>query len=137
MLQETAEWLSRRGAVYSVLSVQLSGGSSEPIAVLLLDLEKDRLLFRFRDDLDKIASEESLPVLEGMRDELASWVSEHGAKSLYLMFLDTLSNTVTISDPREVAPDSDLPSYLDRVFAKEVANVRSAQVLRRKRKSGR
>lgn len=124
--EETAEWLLGRRAVYSVLSARLSGGSPAPIAVLLLDVEQDRLLFRFRDDLDKIASEESLPVLEGMRDELANWASEQGAKSLYLMFLDTLSNAVTISDPNEVPPDSDLPDYLDRVFTKEVANVRFA-----------
>ena len=122
-----AEWLAGRKAVYSVLSARLTGGGSAPIAALLLDLAQDRLLFRFRDDLDKIANEESLPVLEGMRDELASWASEKGAKSLYLMFLDTLSNAVTISDPREVPPDSDLLDYLDRVFAKEVANTRLAQ----------
>ena len=128
MLQDgIAEWLSKRRAAYSVLSATLSGGDSAPIAVLLLDVAQDRLLLRFRDDLDKIANEESLPVLEGMRDELAGWASEEGAKSLYLMFLDTLSNAVTISDPREVPPDSDLPDYLDRVFAKEVANARFAR----------
>lgn len=121
------EWLLRRRAVYSVLSAQLSGGGPGPIAVLLLDVAHDRLLFRFRDDLDKITNEESLPVLEGMRDELANWASEQGAQSLYLMFLDTLSNAVTISDPREVPPDSDLPDYLDHIFTKEVANVRFAR----------
>jgi len=119
--------LSRRRAAYSVLSLRMSGGSSAPIAVLLLDVEQDQLLFRFRRDLDKIASEESLPVLEGMRDELANWAAEQSAKSLYLTFLDTLSNAVTISDPREVPPDSDLRDYLDRAFTKEVANVRFAR----------
>src|SRR5579883_699163 len=125
--EEAAEWLSRRRAAYSVLSLRMSGGSSAPIAVLLLDVEQDQLLFRFRRDLDKIASEESLPVLEGMRDELANWAAEQSAKSLYLTFLDTLSNAVTISDPREVPPDSDLRDYLDRAFTKEVANVRFAR----------
>ena len=110
-----------------MLSVQLSGGSSAPIAVLLLDVPQDRLLFRFRDDLDKIANEESLPILEGLRDELANWASEQSAKSLYLMFLDTLSNAVTISDPREVPPNSDLPKFLDDVFTKEVANAQFAR----------
>jgi len=94
-----AEWLSRRRAAYSVLSARLTGGDSTPIAVLLLDVAQDRLLFRFRDDLDKIANEESMPALEGMH-----WASEKGTKSLYLMFLGTLSNAVTISDPRKFRP---------------------------------
>jgi len=122
-----AEWLEGRRAAYSVLSARLTGGGSVPIAVLLLDVAQDQLLFRFRDDLDTIANEESLPVLEGMRDEMANWASEKGAKSLYLMFLDTLSNAVTISDPREVPPDSYLPDHLDRVFTNEVANPRFAR----------
>lgn len=124
--QAMAEWVLTQKAVYSVLSARLSGAGSAPIAVLLLDVAQDRLLFRFRDDLDKIADEESLPVLEGLRDELANWASEQSAKSLYLMFLDTLSNSVTISDPREVPPNSDLSNFLDHVFTKEVANARFA-----------
>ena len=119
-----------------MLSARLTGGDSTAIAVLLLDVAQDRLLFRFRDELDKIANEESLPVLEGMRDELANWASEKGAKSLYLMFLDTLSNAVTISDPGAVPPDSDLPDYLNRVFAKEVATADRSR-LKHKRPSGR
>jgi hypothetical protein len=124
---EMAEWLLRRRAAYSVLSMQSSGGGgSVPIAVLLLDVAQDRLLFRFRDDLDKIANEESLPVLDGMRDELTNWASEEGAINLFLRLQGTLSNAVTITDPREVPPDSDLPGFLDRAFTKEVANVRFA-----------
>jgi hypothetical protein len=121
------EWLANRGAAYSVLSTRVSDGGTAPIAVLLLDVAQDRLLFRFRDDLDKIASEESLPVLAGMRDELAAWAAEEGAKSLYRKFLDTLSNAITITDPKEVPPGSDLAGYLDRIFTKEVANVRFAR----------
>jgi hypothetical protein len=121
-----AEWLLTRKAAYSVLSAGFRRGGSAPIGVLLLDVAQDRLLFRFRDDLDKVANEESLPVLEGLKDELANWASEQSAKSLYLMFLDTLSNSVTISDPREVPPNSDLPNFLDRVFTNEVANTRFA-----------
>jgi hypothetical protein len=78
----TTESLSRGRAAYSVLSTRLPGGGLAAIAVLLLDVAQDRLLFRFRDDLDKIANEESLPVLEGLRDELANWASEQSAKSL-------------------------------------------------------
>ena len=125
--EEMAEWLLRRSAVYSVLSAKLSGVSSAPIAVLLLDVEQDRLLFRFRDDLHKIANEESVAVLEGMRDELADWAADESPTSLYLRFLDTLSNAVTITDPKEVPPDADLTDYLDRVFTNDVANVRSAR----------
>jgi hypothetical protein len=124
---EWDEWLSGRNAVYSVLSIQSGGRSSLPIAVMLLDVVHDRLLFRFRDDLGNIGDEESLPILEGMRDELPNWAFEKGAKSLYLEFLDTLSNTVTISDPAEVPPNSDLPDYLDKIFAKEVANAQVAR----------
>jgi hypothetical protein len=124
---EWDEWLSGRNAAYSVLSIQSGGRSSLPIAVMLLDVVHDRLLFRFRDDLGNIGDEESLPILEGMRDELPNWAFEKGAKSLYLEFLDTLSNTVTISDPAEVPPNSDLPDYLDKIFAKEVANAQVAR----------
>jgi len=124
---EMTEWLSRQRAAYSVVSARLKGGHAAPIAVLLLDVAQDRLLFRFRDDLDRIANDESLPALDGIRDELANWAFEKGAKSLYLMFLDTLSNAVTVSDPREVPPDSDLPAYLDVIFTKEVANARFAR----------
>lgn len=121
------ERLLGRQAVYSVLSTRLSDGGTAPIAVLLLDVAQDRLLFRFRDDLHKIANEESLPILKGMRDELADWADDESAASLYLRFLDTLSNAVTITDPQEVPPDSDLSGYLDRVFAKEIENAQSAR----------
>ena len=77
-----AEWLLTRKAAYSVLSAGFRRGGSAPIGVLLLDVAQDRLLFRFRDDLDKVANEESLPVLEGLKDELANWASEQSAKSL-------------------------------------------------------
>jgi hypothetical protein len=120
----SSEWLSHWRAAYSVLWIRSSGGGSTPIAVMLLDIVHDRLLFRFRDDLSTLASEESLPILEGLRDDLANWASEQSPKSLYLMFLDTLSNAVTISGPEEVPPNSDLPNFLDHVFAKEVANAR-------------
>jgi len=62
-----------------------------------------------------------------MRDELANWVSENGATSVYLMFLDTLSNAIRISDPREVPPEVDLGDYLDCVFAQEITNARFAR----------
>ena len=120
--EELAEWLSDWRAAYSVLSMQSGAEGLVPIAVLLLDISQNRLLFRFRDDLGKIATEESVPILEGMRDELAKWVSENGATSVYLMFLDTLSNAIRISDPREVPPEVDLADYLDRVFAQEITN---------------
>lgn len=118
--QKSTKWLCKWRAAYSVLSMQSSGGGSTPIAVMLLDIHHDRLLFRFLDNLATIAADESLPVLEGMRNELASWASENGATSTYLLFLDTLSNAVTISAPREVPPDVDLADYLDRVFTQEV-----------------
>jgi len=124
--KDLPEWLSDWRAAYSVLSMQSGREGSVPIAVLLLDVIHNRLLFRFRDDLGKIATEESVPVLEGMRDELASWVSENRATSVYLMFLDMLSNAITISDPREVPPEVDLGDYLDRVFAQEITNARFA-----------
>jgi hypothetical protein len=49
--EELAEWLSDWRAVYSVLSMESGAEGLVPIAVLLLDISENRLLFRFRDDL--------------------------------------------------------------------------------------
>ena len=107
--------------------MQSSGGVSVPIAILLLDIENDRLFYRFRRDLDAIADEDALPVAQGMHDEMAQWAAEEGPTALFVRFLDTLSNFVTLSAPREVRSGANLRETLDALFAQEMPNVHSAR----------
>lgn len=118
----SGEWLSGWRAAYSVLSIESCSGASTPFAVILLDIIHDQLLFRFRDDLDAIGDEESGPIIKAFRDELPVWASEEGGTSLYRRFLDTLSNSITITDARQVPDDVALREFMDRVFHKEIGN---------------
>ncbi len=85
----------------SVLQLQLPGQGLVNAGVLLEDLTTDRLYLRVRRDWDAIAADEAT-VLSELESDLAAKARELGASQVLGRLQDTLSNTLRISDPREV-----------------------------------
>ncbi|PYT14798.1 MAG: hypothetical protein DMG59_16060 [Acidobacteria bacterium] len=92
-------------AHYSLLTVEMPGHQPLNAGVLLEDPLTHRLWVRLRRDWDQIAPVEAevLSVLEG---DLSAKAEEMGADTLLKHLEDTLSNTIRISDRREVMVES-------------------------------
>ncbi len=85
----------------SVLQLEMPGQRSVNAGVLLEDPATDRLYLRFRRDWDAIAPYEAV-VLSELESDLAAKAQKLGAAQVLAQLQDTLSNTLRISDPREV-----------------------------------
>ena len=85
----------------SILHLELPGSSPVSAGVLLEDPANDRLYLRLRRDWDVIAPAEAV-VFSELEPDLAAKAQELGAARLLDHLQDTLSNTLTISEPQEV-----------------------------------
>lgn len=108
-------------ARFSVLSVELPGGTAQNAGVLLEDPVADRLYVRMRRDWQEIAGEEA-EVFSAIGDELAARSTEMGAARLMEHLEQTLSNAVRISGRREIVVE-DFERALSRLYRE---NVRSS-----------
>jgi len=86
---------------FSILQLEMPGQASISAGVLLEDPAQDRLYLRFRRDWDVIAPDEAV-ILSELEFDLGAKAMEVGAELLLRQLQDTLSNTLTISAPREV-----------------------------------
>jgi phage repressor protein C with HTH and peptisase S24 domain len=84
-----------------ILQLQMPGDVPVNAGVLLEDPIHNRLYLRLRRDWDVIAPAET-QVLSELEHDLASRAEELGAARVLDRLQDTLSNTLTISLPREV-----------------------------------
>src|ERR1700676_3731532 len=88
-------------ASLSLLQLELPGSQPVGAGVLLLDPVGNRLYVRMRRDWDELAPEEA-EVLELLEEDLAAKSAELGGTRLMESLDESLSNTLTISEPREV-----------------------------------
>jgi SOS-response transcriptional repressor LexA len=108
-------------ARFAVLAMDLAGDVTNA-GVVLEDPVKDRLFLRMRRDWDEIAPEEA-EVLEEFEDGLRSDAAELGAARVLEHLEDTLSNTIRISDRKEVLVEN-FDRALGRLYREHVhANV--------------
>jgi SOS-response transcriptional repressor LexA len=102
----------------SILQLALPGEAPVNIGVLLEDVAADRLYLRLRRDWDLIAPDEA-DVLSELAADLESRASEIGAARLLERLTDTLSNTIGLTDPREVIVE-DFSRGLGRLYREHV-----------------
>jgi len=88
----------------SVLKLEIPGSAPVSAGVLLEDPAKNSLYLRLRRDWNVIAPAEA-DLLSELEPDLAAKAQELGATRLLDYLQDTLSNTLTISEPREVMVD--------------------------------
>ena len=93
--------LTTQLASLSLLHLEMPGGVAVSAGVLLEDLVHDRLYLRLRRDWDVIAPAEAA-ILSELELDLAAKAHELGAAQVLHQLHDTLSNTLTISEPRDV-----------------------------------
>ena len=116
--------IETRVAAWWLIEAALPGRAVEPIGVLLLEPEGDALHLKLRRDWDAIAGEEDAEVLRALADDLESRARELGAAVLIGLLQDSLSNTIRLSDRREV-----LASHPERAVARLYREYVHANVL--------
>lgn len=99
-----------------LLALELPG-IQENAGVALLDPVSNTLHVRFRRDWDQIAPDEA-DVLSELEDDLTTQASTMGAAELLAHLEDTLSNTLRISEPREVIVESSANGW-ERALARQ------------------
>jgi SOS-response transcriptional repressor LexA len=85
----------------SILQLAMPGNAPVSAGVLLEDPANNRLYLRLRRDWDVIAPAEA-PILSELEPDLSAKAQDLGAARVLDYLQDTLSNVLTISEPREV-----------------------------------
>ena len=98
--------IETRVAAWWLIEAALPGRAVEPIGVLLLEPEGDTLHLKLRRDWDAIAGEDDAEVLRALADDLDRKARELGAAALIGLLGDSLSNSLRLSDRREVLASS-------------------------------
>jgi len=94
--------IETRVAAWWLIEAALPGRAVEPIGILLLEPDADSLYLKLRRDWDAIAGGEDAEVLRALADDLDRKARELGAAALISLLEDYLSNTIRLSDRREV-----------------------------------
>lgn len=102
------------------MHLEMPGQAPVSAGVLLEDPAQDRLYVRFRRDWDVIAPQEA-EVLSALETDLEAKARQMGAARLLGQLQDTLSNTLTISTPREVMVE-DFNRAVFRLYSELVAS---------------
>ena len=110
---------TRLGRV-SVLQLQMPGSTPVAAGVLLEDPASDRLYARLRRDWDVIAPSET-ELLSEVETDLIAQARESGAARVLDRLRDTWSNTLTISEPREVIVE-DFDRSVHRLYRELVSS---------------
>jgi phage repressor protein C with HTH and peptisase S24 domain len=110
--------LSTQLARLSILQLEMPGNLPVSAGVLLEDPTNDRLYLRLRRDWDVIAPAEA-EVLSELAFDLAAKAQELGAARVLEQLQDTLSNTLTISEPREAMVE-DFDRAVQRLYRQHV-----------------
>jgi len=108
-----------RPADFIAVYFERSGRGLQPIAVLLLDIDADRLHIRARPDCRSIAGPEDAPVLETMLSDLAADARKKDGSAILAELEDVLSNSIRLSGRRRLKV-SDIEATLATLFAQHV-----------------
>jgi hypothetical protein len=103
---------------FSLVLAELSG-EAYTLGVLLEDPSTDSLHIRLRRDWESFASEEDTEVLELLGDQLVQYAREMGAAGLFQKLEADLSQTIRITDRREVLVE-DFDRALNRLYREHV-----------------
>jgi len=101
-----------------ILTLELPGAGRKNAGVLLEDPSTDRLWVRLRRDWEEFAPEEA-EVLAAMEYDLTAKAQEMGATQLLGYLEDTLSNTLLVTDRRDVVV-GDFERALARLYREHV-----------------
>lgn len=107
-----------QAARFSIILVELPSREAAPAGVLLEDPALDRMWVRMRRDWDEIAGEEA-EVLEQLESDLAEKSREVGAARLLEWIESSWSNTVRVSERRELMVE-DFERALARLYREHV-----------------
>src|SRR5580693_4702458 len=110
--------LTTQIARYMILTLELPGAGRINAGVLLEDPSSDRLWVRLRRDWEAFAPEEA-EVLAALEHDLTAKAREMGAKQLLGYLEDTLSNTLLMTDRREIMVE-DFERALGRLYREHV-----------------
>jgi SOS-response transcriptional repressor LexA len=110
--------LTTQNARYMILTLELPGAGRKNAGVLLEDPSTDRLWVRLRRDWEEFAPEEA-EVLAAMEYDLTAKAQEMGATQLLAYLEDTLSNTLLVTDRRDVVV-GDFERALARLYREHV-----------------
>ncbi len=110
--------LTTQHARYMILTLELPGAGLRTAGVLLEDPSSDRLWVRLRRDWEEFAPEEA-EVLAAIEYDLTAKAREMGAAQLLGYLEDTLSNTLLVTDRREVLVE-DFDRALARLYREHV-----------------
>jgi phage repressor protein C with HTH and peptisase S24 domain len=110
--------VSTKAARFSILSIQLACGDLLSAGVLIEDPQSDRLYVRLRRDWERIAGEEA-EVLSELEHGMRSDAEELGAARVLEQMESTLSNTLRVSDRREIMIH-DFEKSLARLYREHV-----------------
>jgi phage repressor protein C with HTH and peptisase S24 domain len=110
--------ISSHAARYRLVTVELPGRDEFAAGVLLEDPEANRLYLRLRRDWHHIAPEEA-EVLELLEGDLAGKASQMGAADFLANCEDTFSNTVGITESREIMVET-FERALGRLYRQHV-----------------
>ena len=113
------EALPGQYAKFSLLQVALPSKAPVNIGILLLNPATDRLYKKLRRDWSSIAGPANVEVLEALDEDFDVKIGEMGGEAFLHSLEDTLSNTLLITDRREVEV-SDFRIALDRLFEEHV-----------------
>src|SRR5437870_5332982 len=106
-------------ANFSLLQLALPAKAPLNIGILLLNTATDRLYKKLRQDWSTIADPANVEVLELLDEDFEARIGEMGGEAFLHSLEDTLSNTLLITDRREVEV-SDFRIALDRLFEEHV-----------------
>ena len=106
-------------ANFSLLQLALPAKAPLNIGILLLNTATDRLYKKLRQDWSTIADPANVEVLELLDEDFEARIGEMGGNAFLRSLEDTLSNTLLITERREVEV-SDFRIALDRLFEEHV-----------------
>jgi phage repressor protein C with HTH and peptisase S24 domain len=105
---------------FFIMQLEMPGQAPVSVGVLLEDPAQNRLYLRFRRDWDVVAPREA-DLLSKLELDLGAKAQEMGAELLLGQLQDTLSNTLTISAPREVMVE-DFDRAVIRLYSELVSS---------------
>jgi SOS-response transcriptional repressor LexA len=109
--------LAQRRATWSLLEVARPASLAEPLGILLVDEETDRMILRLRDKNDfSDLDEQELDFLEALAADLQMKSAEMGGHSLIRSFEDSLSGFLRIGDRTAVEYLGDTSGVVNRLF---------------------
>ena len=110
---------AERPADFITMSFERPGSGLQPIAVLLLDIDADRLHVRARRDCRSVAGPEDARVLETALFDLAAEARQKDGSAILAELEDVLSNSIRLSGRTRLKVD-DIQATLDALYAQHV-----------------